>query len=97
MTNPIQKSSLLAAGFQFPGHTEFLEYLARDVATPPSLVRGAVMMLAGPGIRTVPVTVHQSVIDAARSLTSEKIVRKKVASKAAVTLATRRLRAECKS
>ena len=75
VTNPIQKSSLLAAGFQFPGHTEFLEYLARDVATPPSLVRGAVMMLAGPGIRTVPVTVHQSVIDAARSLTSEKIVR----------------------
>lgn len=74
VTNPIQKSSLIAAGFAFPGHTEFLQHLARDVATPPAFVRGAVMMLAGPGIRTVPITVHQSVVDAVRSLTSEKII-----------------------
>jgi 4-hydroxythreonine-4-phosphate dehydrogenase len=75
VTNPIQKSSLIAAGFAFPGHTEYLEFLARDIVTPPSFVRGAVMMLAGPGIRTVPVTIHQAVVDAARSLTCEKIIR----------------------
>jgi 4-hydroxythreonine-4-phosphate dehydrogenase len=75
VTCPIQKSSLIAAGFAFPGHTEFLEYLTRHAATPPSFVRGAVMMLAGPGIRTVPVTIHQSVADAARGLSVDAIIR----------------------
>lgn len=51
VTNPIQKSALTAAGFGFPGHTEFLASLAA-LRTPP------VMMLVGAGLRVVPLTVH---------------------------------------
>ncbi len=75
VTNPIQKSSLIAAGFKFPGHTEFLGDLTKDAAMPAGRMRGPVMMLAGPDLKTVPVTIHQSVIEAARSLTADMIVR----------------------
>jgi 4-hydroxythreonine-4-phosphate dehydrogenase len=78
VTNPIQKASLLAAGFEFPGHTEFLGALTKDAAMPGDLKtarrRGPVMMIAGPTLRTVPVTVHASLADAVRQLTTEKIV-----------------------
>lgn len=50
VTNPIQKSALTSAGFGFPGHTEFLAHLA-GVSHP-------VMMLAGPELRVVPITIH---------------------------------------
>lgn len=76
VTNPIQKSSLIAGGFKFPGHTEFLEALTAGAPMPHGGRRGAVMMLAGPLLRTVPVTIHQSVIEAAMSLTTEMIVSK---------------------
>ena len=74
VTNPIQKSSLMAAGFEFPGHTEFLGALTADAPMPQGQRRGAVMMLAGPQLKTVPVTVHQSVADAARALCADMIV-----------------------
>lgn len=50
-TNPINKKALQdGAGFAFPGHTEFLAHLCgADLP---------VMMLAAPGIRVVPVTIH---------------------------------------
>lgn len=76
VTNPIQKASLIAAGFKFPGHTEFLEALTAGAPMPKGALRGAVMMLAGPTLRTVPVTIHQSVASAAASLSTEMIVRK---------------------
>ena len=76
VTNPIQKSSLIAAGFKYQGHTEFLEALTAAAPMPGAARRGAVMMLAGPTLKTVPVTIHQSVIAAARSLTTQMIVRK---------------------
>ncbi len=76
VTNPIQKASLIAAGFKFPGHTEFLEALTAAASMPNGALRGAVMMLAGPALRTVPVTIHQSVASAAASLSTEMIVRK---------------------
>ena len=66
VTNPIQKSALYAAGFAYPGHTEFLAALAGG-ATP-------VMMLAVEGLRVVPVTVHQSLRDAVSALTADAIV-----------------------
>src|SRR3954468_8959872 len=50
VTNPIHKATLYAAGFGFPGHTEFLAQLAGG-ARP-------VMMLVGPSLRVVPLTVH---------------------------------------
>ena len=66
-TNPIQKKTLQDAGFKHPGHTEFLAELAggTDVA----------MMLACPGLRVVPVTIHLSLADAVHALTPEVIVR----------------------
>lgn len=78
VTNPIQKSSLISSGFKFPGHTEFLEALTRDAPMQGEYARGAVMMLAGPSLRTIPVTIHQSVRDAANSLRVDMIVRKGV-------------------
>jgi 4-hydroxythreonine-4-phosphate dehydrogenase len=68
VTNPISKAVLQEAGFAYPGHTEYLGAL---VGTP-----GAeVMMLAGPSLRVVPVTVHVSLRRALDTLTSEAIVR----------------------
>jgi 4-hydroxythreonine-4-phosphate dehydrogenase len=67
VTNPIQKSTLYAAGFTHPGHTEFLAALA-GIDTPP------VMMLAIDGLRVVPVTIHQPLRAALAGLTTEMIV-----------------------
>lgn len=66
VTNPIHKKVLYDAGFPFPGHTEFLAALSHT-ATP-------VMMLAGPTLRVVPVTIHVSLREALASLTTPLIV-----------------------
>jgi 4-hydroxythreonine-4-phosphate dehydrogenase len=55
VTNPIAKSILYQAGFGFPGHTEFLADLA-ERATGKKIL--PVMMLAGPKLRAIPVTIH---------------------------------------
>jgi 4-hydroxythreonine-4-phosphate dehydrogenase len=71
VTNPIQKKALNAVGFAFPGHTEFLGALSGEIfgqaATP-------VMMLAGPELRVVPVTIHIPLADVPRALTTELII-----------------------
>ncbi len=74
VTNPIQKASLMAAGFEFPGHTEYLGDLCRRAPMPAGRERGAVMMLAGPQLRTVPVTIHQPVRAAVDALSPALIV-----------------------
>ena len=61
VTNPINKAVLYDAGFEHPGHTEYLAALAGGGARP-------VMMLACPGLRAVPVTVHLSLREAAERL-----------------------------
>jgi 4-hydroxythreonine-4-phosphate dehydrogenase len=66
VTGPIDKSKLLAAGFPFPGHTE---YLARLTETP-----RAVMMLAGPGLRVVPLTIHIPIAEVPRAISETGIV-----------------------
>ena len=66
VTCPIAKKPLYDAGFAYPGHTEFLGHLAGG-ARP-------VMMLAGPSLRAVPVTVHIALAEVPRRLTSEAIV-----------------------
>lgn len=76
VTSPIHKASLAAAGFGFPGHTEFIEALTAAAPMPAGRRRGAVMMIAGPDLRTVPVTIHASVRAAAASLTTAMIVDK---------------------
>lgn len=67
VTNPIQKSVLYAAGFSEPGHTEYLAKATNAEGTP-------VMMLAGPELRVVPVTIHTSLADAVQTLRTEDIV-----------------------
>lgn len=52
VTAPIAKSALAAVGWDFPGQTEFL---AEACGRP---WNDAVMMLAGPSLRTIPLTVH---------------------------------------
>lgn len=74
VTNPIQKNTLINHGFTFPGHTEYLANLTKDIPyTNPT--RGPVMMLAGPALRTIPVTVHQALSEAISSLTQDAIIR----------------------
>jgi 4-hydroxythreonine-4-phosphate dehydrogenase len=54
VTGPIAKSKLALVGFTQPGQTEFLA----DACGLPH--EAAVMMLAGPSLRTVPLTVHEA-------------------------------------
>lgn len=61
VTNPINKAVLYEAGFRHAGHTEFLAELAGSGIRP-------VMMLACPGLRVVPVTIHMPLRQAAESL-----------------------------
>jgi 4-hydroxythreonine-4-phosphate dehydrogenase len=68
VTNPINKDALYRAGFRHPGHTE---YLAELGGGPPD---GAVMMLAGPQLRVVPVTIHVALREAAATLSGDAIV-----------------------
>jgi len=63
VTNPINKKVLYdGAGFAHPGHTEYLAHLAGVPRT--------VMMLAAPGLRVVPVTIHIPLAAVPRALTA---------------------------
>ncbi len=66
VTNPIHKSSLYGVGFPHPGHTEFLAALTGCVLP--------VMMLASPGLRVVPITVHASLRRMLEMITVDRIV-----------------------
>jgi 4-hydroxythreonine-4-phosphate dehydrogenase len=85
VTGPIQKATLYAAGFPHPGHTEFLGELA--AAFWPGARCEPVMMLAGPDLSTVPVTVHAPVSAVPALVTRERIV--SVARIVALDLASR--------
>jgi len=67
VTNPIHKDSLYRAGFHHPGHTEYLAELAGAGAAP-------IMMLACPGLRVVPITIHLALRRAIETLCSAAIV-----------------------
>ena len=68
VTNPIHKRALYEAGLSVPGHTEYLSQRCGG-ATP-------VMMLSCPGLRVVPVTVHDALASVALKLTSAMIAEK---------------------
>jgi 4-hydroxythreonine-4-phosphate dehydrogenase len=70
VTNPIAKAVLYEAGFEFPGHTEFLGALAARWG---ASVR-PVMMLWSPELAVVPVTIHIALAEAPRALTREAIL-----------------------
>jgi 4-hydroxythreonine-4-phosphate dehydrogenase len=67
VTSPIHKKSLYDAGFRYPGHTEFLAALVEGAPTP-------VMMLAVPGLRVVPVTIHVPLARAIATLDPAAII-----------------------
>jgi 4-hydroxythreonine-4-phosphate dehydrogenase len=70
VTNPIAKSVLYAAGFAYPGHTEYLAHLAGDGGPPPL----PVMMLWCAELAVVPVTIHVPLRAVPGLLTTELIV-----------------------
>src|SRR5947208_13148472 len=67
VTGPVAKEQLYAIGFTHPGQTEFV---AERCGVAPSNV---VMMLAGPTLRTVPVTTHLPLAAVASQLTTSLI------------------------
>lgn len=67
ITGPIAKSRLARVGFDYPGQTEFV---AAACGISPE---NAVMMLAGPSLRVVPITVHVALRDVPGLLTVELI------------------------
>src|SRR5438270_4602939 len=67
VTGPVAKEQLYAIGFQHPGQTEFV---AERCGISPGNV---VMMLAGPTLRTVPVTTHLPTRHVPHSLTAALI------------------------
>lgn len=70
VTAPIAKNALAAIGWDYPGQTEFLA----DACGRP--YRDAVMMLAGPSLRTVPLTVHVALAEVAGLLSVDLITHK---------------------
>jgi len=70
VTGPVSKAQLYGVGFIHPGQTEFVAErcgVARD---------NAVMMLAGPSLRVVPITTHVPLAAVSGLLTVELIVAK---------------------
>jgi 4-hydroxythreonine-4-phosphate dehydrogenase len=72
VTAPIAKATLYAAGFKYPGHTEFIGALTASAPLPGA--RGPVMMLAAKDLRVALVTVHEPLARVAGLLTGDRIV-----------------------
>ena len=68
VTNPIHKSTLYDAGFNYPGHTEYLATQTKSQCEP-------VMMLVSPSIRVVPATIHLSLRNAIEALSIDGLAR----------------------
>ncbi|MBN2971929.1 4-hydroxythreonine-4-phosphate dehydrogenase PdxA [Roseomonas aeriglobus] len=70
VTGPVSKAELYRIGFTHPGQTEFVAErcgIARE---------NAVMMLAGPTLRVVPITTHVALAEVPRLVTVELILAK---------------------
>jgi len=67
VTGPVSKQALNAAGYGFPGVTEFLAHLAGDVPV--------AMMLATGRLRVVLVTTHLPLRDVVASVTTERVIK----------------------
>jgi 4-hydroxythreonine-4-phosphate dehydrogenase len=70
VTNPIAKALLYRAGFNHPGHTEFLAELAAGDGAAPH----PVMMLVGGGLRVALATIHRTLASVPFALSSDLIV-----------------------
>ena len=77
VTGPVSKAQLFAIAFSYPGQTEFVAERCGVSAA------NAVMMLAGPSLRTIPLTVHVPLVDVPRLISIELIVaRARIAARA---------------
>lgn len=79
VTGPIAKARLAEVGFDHPGQTEFVA-AAAGVAP-----QDAVMMLAGPNLRTVPLTVHTSLASVPGLINPALVERRSAITAAALT------------
>lgn len=70
VTNPINKASLYSAGFDAPGHTEYLARLCGEDDN------SAVMMLTCDKLKVVPITIHNSVREITKYLSADLIEKK---------------------
>jgi 4-hydroxythreonine-4-phosphate dehydrogenase len=68
VTAPIAKETIQKAGFNFPGHTEYLADM--------SGVKEALMMMVSDNLRVALVTSHVSLKEVAQTITKEKIIEK---------------------
>lgn len=68
VTGPVSKAQLYAIGFRHPGQTEFVAERCGVAA------ENVAMMMVGPDLRTVPVTIHRPLARVAEALTTELIV-----------------------
>ena len=70
VTAPVAKGALAAIGWDYPGQTEFLA----DACGRP--YRDAVMMLAGPSLRAVPLTVHVALAEVPGLISTDLVIHK---------------------
>lgn len=70
VTGPVSKAQLYGIGFTYPGQTEFVAERCGIAG------ENAVMMLAGPTLRVVPITVHVAIADVPAQLSVELILAK---------------------
>lgn len=68
VTNPINKHALYQAGFRHAGHTDFIAAMVGQAGD-------EIMMLAVPGLRVVPVTIHVALKHAIAQLTTPRVVK----------------------
>jgi 4-hydroxythreonine-4-phosphate dehydrogenase len=70
VTGPVSKAQFYAIGFTYPGQTEFVAERCGVAA------ENAVMLLAGPTLRVVPITTHLALADVPAALTIELVLAK---------------------
>lgn len=68
VTGPVSKAQLYSIGFRHPGQTEFVAERCGIAA------ENVAMMMVGPDLRTVPVTIHRPIARVVEALTTELIV-----------------------
>ena len=73
VTAPIAKAPMYAAGFRFPGHTEFIAELTADM--PFNGTRGPVMMLTAKDLRACLVTIHVPIDQLPELVTADRVIR----------------------
>lgn len=70
VTNPISKAVLYEAGFEFPGHTEYIA----DLCSQPEHPLQPVMMLVGGGLRVALATIHVPLMQVLEHLTEATLI-----------------------